>query len=340
MKAILLEQPGTFRHVEVEEPAAPGPGEALVRVHRVGICGTDFSGFHGKMPLMSYPRILGHELGVEVLSTGAGVSNVRTGDRCAVEPYINCQSCFACRRDGGNCCENLKVLGVHTDGGMRSRFVLPARKLHPARSLTPDQLALVETLSIGCHAVDRGGPRAGEHLLIVGAGPIGLAVLEFARLAGARVSMTDVNAQRLEFARSKGVHHTMLVTGDGSEVKKLDDVTDGTRHAVVIDATGNAKSMSHAFNYVAHTGTLVFVGISSDAISFPHPLLHRREMTAKGSRNSLPRDFERIISLIEEGQIDTRPWITHRTGFADFIGNFPAYTKPETGVIKAIVEVE
>lgn len=340
MKAILLEQPGAFRHVEVAEPAAPGPGEALVRVHRVGICGTDFSGFYGKMPLMSYPRILGHELGVEVLATGAGVSNVRAGDRCAVEPYINCQSCFACRRDGGNCCENLKVLGVHTDGGMRSRFVLPARKLHPARALTPDQLALVETLSIGCHAVDRGQPRAGEHLLIVGAGPIGLAVLEFARLAGARISMTDVNAQRLEFARSKGVQHAVLVTGDGSEARKLEELTDGARHAVVIDATGNAKSMSHAFNYVAHTGTLVFVGISSDAISFPHPLLHRREMTAKGSRNSLPRDFGRIISLIEEGRIDTRPWITHRTGFADFIGNFPAYTKPETGVIKAIVEVE
>src|SRR5262245_24620312 len=159
MKTILLEKPGHFAVTSMPEPERPRPGEALVRVHRVGICGTDYSGFLGKMPFYSYPRIPGHELGVEVLETGADVTNVKPGDRCSVEPYMNCQQCFACRRGASNCCENLKVLGVMTDGGMRERFIVPAPKLHPSAKLTLDQLALVETLAIGCHAVHRGNPK-------------------------------------------------------------------------------------------------------------------------------------------------------------------------------------
>src|SRR5215217_3586137 len=136
MKALLLKQPGTFEQIQIDEPAAPAPDEALVRVHRVGICGTDLSGYLGKMPFYSYPRIPGHELGVEVIAVGPGVTKVRVGDLCSVEPYINCQHCHACLRGHTNCCENLQVLGVHTDGGMRPRFIVPARKLHPSAKLT------------------------------------------------------------------------------------------------------------------------------------------------------------------------------------------------------------
>ena len=142
MKAIQLEKPQQFRRIEIPEPAEPGRGEVLVTVHRVGICGTDYSGYLGKMPFYSYPCIPGHELGVEVVAVGPGVENVRPGDRCSVEPYINCQTCFACRNGHSNCCENLQVLGVHTDGGLRPRFIVPARKLHPSATLTLEQLAL------------------------------------------------------------------------------------------------------------------------------------------------------------------------------------------------------
>src|SRR6186997_786968 len=148
MKAISLDQPQHFRRLEIPEPAPPALGEALVRIHRIGICGTDYSGYLGKMPFFSYPRIPGHELGVEVLAVGDGVTNVMPGDRCSVEPYMNCQQCYPCRRGSGNCCEQLKVLGVMTDGGMRERFIVPARKLHKAMKLTFEQLALVETLAI------------------------------------------------------------------------------------------------------------------------------------------------------------------------------------------------
>jgi 2-desacetyl-2-hydroxyethyl bacteriochlorophyllide A dehydrogenase len=340
MKALLLEQPQKFVVTEIPEPGKPGPHEALVRVHRVGVCGTDISGYLGKMPFFSYPRIPGHELGVEVIDVGSEVANVKPGDRCSVEPYINDPTSFASRQGRPNCCERLKVLGVHTDGGLRPYFSLPARKLHPTRSLAWEQLALVETLAIGCHCVDRAAPRPGENVLVIGAGPIGLSVIEFLKLAEATILVLDLNQQRLDFCKeTMGVQHAVRLPGDGSEVTTLRDLTDGNLPTIVIDATGSNKSMSNALNYVAHTGKLVYVGITTDVISFPHPLLHAREMTIMGSRNALPADFTRIIDLIERGRIDTRPWITHRTPFDTLPEVFPSFTRPETGVIKAIVEL-
>jgi 2-desacetyl-2-hydroxyethyl bacteriochlorophyllide A dehydrogenase len=338
MKAMLLQQPGRFERVEVEEPSRPGPGEAMVRVHRVGICGTDISGYLGKMPFFSYPRIPGHELGVEVVAVGEGVDNVRPGDRCSVEPYMNCGQCHACRKGASNCCANLKVLGVMTDGGLRDRFVLPARKLHPSASLSFEQLALVETLAIGCHAVDRPALAAGENCLVIGAGPIGLASIVFAKVAGARLIVLDLNARRLEFCKQvMGVDETVLL-GDSVE-QDLRRLTDGAGPDVVIDATGNNKSMSNAVSYLAPTGRLVYVGITTQEVSFKHTTLHRPEGTILASRNALPRDFARIIRLIEQGTIDTNPWVTHRSTFDSLVADFPAYTNPETGCIKAVVEV-
>jgi alcohol dehydrogenase len=342
MKAIQLEKPQSFRVLDLAEPAAPAPGEALLRVHRIGICGTDYGGFLGKMPFYSYPRIPGHELGVEVLAVGEGVTNVQPGDRCSVEPYINCQRCYSCRRGYTNCCEHHLTLGVMCDGGLCERLLLPARKLHVSRTLTYEQLALVETLAIGCHAVDRAAVQRGENVLIIGAGPIGLSALEFAKVAGARLIVLDINEARLAFCRDRmGVDATIPARGDGSELTTLEALTNGQRADVVIDATGSNKSMGHALNYCAFGGRLVFVGITQQEISFPQaPALHRRELTLMGSRNARSRDFARIVRLIEEGTIDTGPWITHRAKFDDMIAEFPTWLKPETGVIKAIVSLD
>lgn len=340
MKAIRLNEPRQFAVIDLDEPVAPGPGEALVRTHRMGVCGTDLSGYLGKFPFFRYPRIPGHELGVEVLEVGSDVSTVQPGDRCSVEPYMNCGTCYACRRGRSNCCAVLDVIGVMIDGGLRERFVIRADKLHPSRSLAFEQLALVETLAIGCHATDRGAPQQGDHVLIIGAGPIGLATLEFTRLTGATITVMDLVPSRLDFCRRKyDVPHTVHFRGDGSELEQLRDITDGDLYAVVTDATGNRHSMSAALQYVAPTGALVYVGITTEEISFPHPALHRPEITLKASRNALPADFRRIIGLIEDGTIDTGPWITHRTPFDRMIAEFDSFTKPETGVIKAIIDV-
>ena len=342
MKAIQLEKPHSFRPLDLPEPAAPGAGEALVRVHRIGICGTDYGGFLGKMPFYSYPRIPGHELGVEVLAIGSGVTNVKPGDRCSVEPYINCQRCYSCRCGLTNCCEKHQTLGVMCDGGMCERVILPARKLHVSTKLSYEQLALVETLAIGCHAVDRAGVKAGENVLIIGAGPIGLSAVEFVKVAGATAIVLDLNEARLTFCRERmGVPHTIAARGDGSELAALTALTNGQLADVVIDATGSSKSMSHALNYCAFGGRLVYVGITQQDLTFAHaPALHRRELTIMGSRNALTRDFTRIIRLIEDGTIDTKPWITHRAKFDDMIAEFPTWLKPETGVIKAMVALD
>ena len=339
MKAICLQEPRHFEIIDVEEPGSPGPGEALVAVHRVGICGTDLSGYLGKFPFYSYPRIPGHELGVEVLEVGEGVSNIAPGDRCSVEPYINNPDSYASRNGLPNCCEDLEVLGVHRDGGLRPRFILPARKLHKSTSLSYEQLALVETLAIGCHCVDRAAPAEGDDVLIIGAGPIGLSVIEFARLTGARLIVMDMNPQRLEFCReTMGVDDT-LVPGD-DVVGDLRNLTDGNRPGIVIDATGHFGSMSDSFGYVAPGGKLVYVGLTTTDISLSQPVFHRVEGTLLCSRNALPDDFSRIIGLIETGVIDTGPWITHRLPFDDVPGEFEKFTRPETGAIKAIIEVQ
>jgi 2-desacetyl-2-hydroxyethyl bacteriochlorophyllide A dehydrogenase len=339
VKAISLEEPGRLKAVELAPAASPSGGEALVAVRRIGVCGTDIHAFGGKQPFFTYPRILGHELGVEVVAVGAGVANVKPGDSCAVEPYLNCGRCIACRTGKPNCCTALKVLGVHVDGGMREQFSLPAEKLHPSEALTLDQLALVETLGIGCHAVERARIEKGEFALIIGAGPIGLATVQFAAAAGAQVIVLDVNESRLEFCRRQlGVSYA-LSPGGADIADGIRRCTGGDMPTAVFDATGSPKSMASSFDLPAPGGRLVFVGLFQGDVTFNDPSFHRRELTLMGSRNALPEDFRRIIRLIEAGRIDTTPWITHRARLGEVVERFPSWTLAETGVIKAMIEV-
>ena len=306
----------------------------------MAICGTDVSCYLGKFPFFDYPRIPGHELGVEVVAVGEGVDNVKAGDRCSVEPYLNCGECHACSKGQVNCCENLKVFGVMMNGGLCERSLIRADKLHPSDKLSYEQLALVETLAIGCHATDRGAPEEGQHVLVIGAGPIGLATIEFSLLTGAEMTIMDMSEERLNFCRDNyGIENLVTFKGDGSELDRIKEITNGNLFDVVTDATGNNRSMSNALEYVAHTGSLVFVGITTQEVSFVHPALHRKEMNLLASRNALPGDFPRIIGLIEDGTINTDPWITHRVPFDEVAERFDSLTRPETGVLKAIIEV-
>lgn len=339
MQTLILEEPGKLAAIDTAEPAAPGAGEALVRVHRIGVCGTDLHAFAGRQPFFTYPRILGHELGVEVVAVGAGVANVRVGDRAAVEPYLNCGQCIACRRGKPNCCRTLKVLGVHVDGGHRPRFVVPAAKLHVSTRLSHDQLALVETLGIGAHAVGRARLEAGENVAVIGAGPIGLAVMQFAKAAGARVIAVDVSEPRLKFCRERMGVDAVIDARGGDVVAQLEALTGGDLPTAVFEATGSPKSMHQSFAFPAPGGRYILVGLVQADISFHDPDFHRRELTLLSSRNALPGEFTEIIRLIEAGKIDTTPWITHRATLAEVPAQLPTWAKPETGVIKAMIEV-
>jgi 2-desacetyl-2-hydroxyethyl bacteriochlorophyllide A dehydrogenase len=334
MRTLSLTSPKHLEFTEQPEPASPGPGEVLVKVQAVGVCGTDVSGYLGKMPFIQYPRILGHELGVEVLAVGRDVAKIRPGDKCSVEPYFNCGACPTCLRGHTNCCESLQVLGVHRDGGLRPHILLPAQKLHPATDLSFEQLALVETLAIGCHAVDRGRPERGDDVLIIGAGPIGLSVLEFARLTGARIFVVEPNERRREFVRQTyGIEqvHPLLQPAEFAEL------TQASLARVVFDATGNAASMSRSLEFAGFAGRVVYVGITTEPVVINDPLFHRRELTLMATRNAISSDFTRIIGLIREGRINTSAWISHRLKFGETPDLFPDLIRPESGMVKAVI---
>ena len=226
------------------------------------------------------------------------------------------------------------------NGGLCERSIIRADKLHPSEVLSYEQLALVETLAIGCHASDRGNAKNGDHALIIGAGPIGLSTLEFVRLTGASVTVMDMSEERLDFCRTNyGIENLVRFKGDGSELERMKEITGGQLYDVVTDATGNHNSMSNALEYVAYSGSLVYVGRTTQEISFPHPALHRREVNLLASRNALPRDFPRILRLIEDGTINTIPWITHRISMEEVEEQFESIIQPDSGVLKAVIEI-
>ncbi len=328
--------------IDLPEPLVPGPGEALVRTHRMGICGTDLACYLGKFPFFAYPRTPGHELGLEVVAVAEDVKHLKPGDKCSLEPYVNDPASPTSKKGALNCCPAVQVIGVHNNGGLRKGvFAVPARKLHPGNDLSYDQLALVETLAIGYHAVQRGNPQPGETVLVIGAGPIGLACLEFLKLMDVRTVVMDLVPSRLHFCQKNlGIQHAILYRPDGTSLTDLEKITDGQLADVVIDATGNPRSMSTCFDYAAFTGRVVYVGITTSDLSFPHAaVFHRRELSLLASRNALPEDFEKIIRLIRDGMINTDLWITHRIAFDDVPAEFEKFTDPALGAIKAIIEV-
>lgn len=342
MQTIVLQEPGRFILTETAPPPQPGPGEALVRIRRIGVCGTDLHAFRGRQPFFSYPRILGHELGVEVEALGSETDRVQVGDRCAVEPYLNCGTCIACRRGKSNCCASLQVLGVHCDGGMRERILVPIEKLYPSTTLTLEQLALVETLGIGAHATARANPAADEAVLVTGAGPIGLSVLPFLKAAGVRkIFVRDTNAARLAFCREAfGIEETLLAGDPETTEQTLRERNGGDLPTVVFDATGNKDSMHESFRYVAPGGKLIFVGLFMGEITFNDPDFHRRELTILATRNSTPEDFRRVMDAVESKVVDTTPWVTHQIPSAELPHTFPTLLEPGSGVLKAVVLFE
>ena len=341
MKAIVLEEPFQLSLQQVAEPTNPGRDEALVQVKRVGICGTDLHAFGGQQNFFSYPRIMGHELAVEVLEIGATdrALDYAVGDQCCVIPYLNCGECIACRRGKSNCCTGMQVLGVHIDGGMREQFTVPVDKLLKADGIPVEQLALVEMLCIGAHAAERAGISAGENALVIGAGPIGLATAQFAKIAGADVMVMEMNETRLDFcAEVLGINK--LIDARDDPMAQIQQLLGGELPTLIFDCTGNAGSMHAAFDFVAHGGSLVLVGHIKGDLTFSDPHFHSHEMTLLASRNATPSDFSWVIRCLQKGVINLDPWITHRAAPETIVADFPTWLDPATGVIKAMLSFD
>ncbi len=337
MKTIRCNQPLELTLCETQEPI-PQKDEALLRIRRVGICGTDLHAYQGKQPYFEYPRILGHELSAVIEHVPEGNPHgFSKGNAVAVIPYLECGDCAACRRGLTNCCQRMCVLGVHTDGGMREFLAVPADHLLPADGLDVDEISLVEPFAIGAHAVRRAGVSSGEIVLVIGAGPIGLSVMQFARVAGAQVIGMDLNEPRLEFCRRQlGVHH--IVHGNSHALDAIKEITSGNFAPVVIDATGNRDSMQSALRYLGHGGRLVYVGLFQGEFALNDPEFHKRETTLLSSRNATREDFDHVIQCMRNKRVTTTPFITHRASADTVISQFPSWLDPKTEVIKAVVE--
>jgi 2-desacetyl-2-hydroxyethyl bacteriochlorophyllide A dehydrogenase len=337
MREVLLNRPGELTLVECAEPPAPGPGEVLVAVRRVGICGTDLHAYGGRQNYFSYPRVLGHELAVEVLEVGAGVGHVAQGDACALLPYMSCGTCSGCARGRPNCCERIAVMGVTVDGGLRERMVVPHRYLVPEPAFTYDQLVLVETLGIGWHAVTRAAPRPDDSVLILGAGPIGLAVAQAARLRTDAVTIADIAPARVDFARAAGLSAVPAGDAVGELVRESNG---GRLPTVVFDATGNRSSMEAALMLTDQGGTVVFVGHTTGDISIHNPTFHAREIDLRASRNATLVDWDGVMSAVGDGRLDATSWINHRTTLEGIVDELPRVAAAPGSVVKSVVDLD
>ena len=334
MKSLVCSKPGELKYQEIPMPL-PADGQAILRVKKIGICGTDLHAYEGTQPYFNYPRVLGHELALEV-EDAAGYNR---GEAVTIIPYFNCGNCIACRNGKPNCCVAINVFGVHIDGGMKEFISVPLDCIVRSDGLDMEELALIEPLAIGAHGVKRVAVAPGEFVLVMGAGPIGLGIMEFARIAGARVIALDINEQRLNFCAA-ALQIPFTINGAKENIiERLKEITNGDMPTVVIDATGNLKAINNAFQYMAHGARFVLVGLQKETFEISHPEFHKREATLMSSRNAIRSDFEKVISSIKSGDIQPLNYITHRVKFDEVQGQFKSWLNPANGVIKAVIEM-
>lgn len=337
MKVLVCMEPGRFEYKKEEMPQSKRD-RSIIKIKRIGICGTDLHAFEGTQPFFTYPRILGHELTGELVEIN-NAPGFTIGETVSFIPYFNCGNCIACRMGKPNCCTQLQVCGVHINGGMAEYFSIPSAFLLHGEGLSFDELALVEPLAIGAHGVRRAAIEPGEFVLVIGAGPIGSGTMEFARIAGGKVIALDLNEFRLQFCKNK-LNVDYIINASSSDVnEQLKQITNGDMPTVVVDATGSLKAINNSFQYMAHGARYILIGLQKEDVTFNHPEFHKREGTLMSSRNATRNDFEHVIRCIKTGEIRPGSYITHRVPFGEAAEEFESWLNPANGVIKAMIEM-
>jgi 2-desacetyl-2-hydroxyethyl bacteriochlorophyllide A dehydrogenase len=338
MKALVCTKPCLFEYKDIPAPKLQ-KGNAILKIKRIGICGTDLHAYKGTQPYFNYPRILGHELAAELIDAD-NADDFLSGEAVTFIPYFNCGECVACRNNKPNCCVQIKVAGVHINGGMCEYFSVPSSSLIKSNGLNYDELAVVEPLAIGAHGIRLADMKPGEFVLIIGAGPIGFAAIQFAKLTNATIIIMDVNEQRLQFCKQKlNIEHT-LNPSTGNVLDKLRNITNGDMANVVIDATGNQKAINNALQYLSHGGKFILIGLQNDELIFSHPEFHKREATLKSSRNATKEDFITVINSIEKGLVNPSDMITHKIDFDDLKNAFETWLYTTNNLVKALVKMD
>lgn len=309
MKAVYMEKPWNIEISDVQMPK-PKEGEALLRVKSAGICGSDIGAFRGTNGLVSYPRIIGHEIAGEVISIPENNKNgIKPGDRVIVDPYLYCGHCYPCSIGRTNCCVDLKVLGVHVDGGMAEYFCHPADMLLKVPDDMPwDIIPLAEPLTIALHGIHRLNLKAGEHIAINGAGPIGLLAAMVALHYGAEPIMIDLVKERLDFAKSLGVRYTINLREEDL-VEKVREYTNGRMAECVMEASGANSAIRATLDIVSHAGRIALTGWPKQETPIPTDMITRKEVDVRGARTSTG-EFPEAIDLIYHQKVDARRILT------------------------------
>ncbi len=337
MKTIVLNEPGSLTKANAPSPMDPGENEVLLKVKCLGICGTDLHAYKGRQPFFTYPRILGHEIAAQVVSYGKKVMHLKEGDLCTVLPYRNTIIDQAVKAGKVNCGSGLAYMGVHEDGAMQEYFIRNAEDVFVTNGLRLEQIAMIEPLAIGSHAIERAQIKPDDIVLVVGAGPIGITAITMGQLKGATFIVTDTNEKRLDFVKNKytGVK---TVAADEHLIANIRNLLGESMPTIVIDATGNRDSMMKCLDYVSPGGTIVYIGLFIGNIEFFDPLFHAKEITLKSSRAALPEDFKKIIRLMHAGLVNIDGLVTHRLKFDSLTDTFTQLYNPDENVIKAVVE--
>ncbi|WP_349294830.1 zinc-binding alcohol dehydrogenase family protein (plasmid) [Thioclava sp. 'Guangxiensis'] len=327
MKALLCDEPHALSVVDRPRPDAK-PGHVRLRIAAIGICGTDYHIYGGNQPFLAYPRVMGHELSAHALDNSAD-GRIKSGDLVVVNPYLSCGKCRACTIGKPNCCSDIAVLGVHTDGGMCEEIVVPQGNLYPAGDLDPIAAAMVEFLAIGAHGVRRSRLDTGSSALVVGAGPIGVGAALFAQIAGARVTLRDTSPERLALAQSILPEAKVELVSDAG-----DAVFD-----TLFDATGNINAMNAGLKFLDHGGSYVLLSVVKGDLSFADPEFHKRETTLIASRNALKVDFEHVMACMARGLVPVAALATHRTTLEGAVADLPKWAEDRGAVVKALIEM-
>ena len=337
MKQITLLKPYEFEERDVEIPILK-KGELLVQIKNIGICGTDIHAFHGNQPYFSYPRVLGHELSGIIVDAKID-NNSLLGKPVSVLPYLSCGKCNSCVRGKTNCCSQLKVMGVHVDGGFGEYVSVPVDNIMIGREETDlEHLSMVEPLSISYHGIMRADILENDWVIIFGAGPIGIGAILFAKSKTDKIILIDINQNRITYCKSiLGIEHSFN-GNDETLFEQIKEVTNGHFADIVIDATGNKKSIQQQLTFLGHGGKWILIGLQREDLHINHPEFHKREATLMSSRNATKHDFEQVIDKIDRKEIDPALLITHTLDFKEVVNSFSTFIVDQTlikGIIKA-----
>ncbi len=338
MRQVVIEKPGAIRVLEDVAQPVPGQGEALLKVMYCGICGADLASFTGNQPFTTYPRVPGHEFSAQIVSVPENSQGLKAGDMVTCNPYFNCGHCYSCRRGFVNCCEDNQTMGVQRNGAFQEYITMPVSRIIPGKGLTARQLALVEPFCIGYHGIARGHVKAGDKVLVVGAGPIGMFALLSAKAAGARVWAIDILDGRLETALKMGAQGVANSRSQDAVAQLTREATGGDGFDVCVECCGLPETFLQCIDQAAFAGTVILIGNGKRDTTFLHSIILKKELNVYGSRNAYTEDFHKVIDILAGGQADAEALVSGEYDLKDAAAAFDALKHNDGSLMKILLK--